>query len=35
MVDINWVQVGIGFVMGVICCWFVSDLVFPLGNKDE
>jgi hypothetical protein len=30
MVDINWVQIGVGFVVGVIGCWLVSDLVFPI-----
>ena len=27
MVDINWVCVGVGFVIGVACSWFVCDLV--------
>jgi hypothetical protein len=30
MVDINWVQIGVGFVIGVGCSYLVSDLVFPI-----
>jgi hypothetical protein len=22
-----------GFVVGIVCSWFVSDLVFPVGEK--
>jgi hypothetical protein len=33
MVDINWVQISVGFVIGVSCAYFVSDLVFPI-KKD-
>jgi hypothetical protein len=32
MVDINWVQIGVGFVIGIICSWYVCDLVFPIGE---
>jgi hypothetical protein len=37
MVDINieWGWMLAGFVVGISCSWLVSDLVFPLGNKDE
>jgi hypothetical protein len=30
MVDINWVQMGVGFIVGVIGSYVVSDLVFPI-----
>jgi hypothetical protein len=30
MVDINWVQIGVGFIVGIIGSWLVSDLVFPI-----
>jgi hypothetical protein len=33
MVDINWVQIGVGFIVGVGCVWLVSDLVFPMKDK--
>jgi len=33
MVDINWVQVGVGFIIGISSAWLVSDLVFPI-KKD-
>ncbi len=31
MADINieWIWMGVGFVVGVVSAWFVSDLVFP------
>jgi hypothetical protein len=35
MVDINWVQIGIGFIAGVASAWFVSDLVFPVNSNKE
>jgi hypothetical protein len=35
MVDINWVQIGVGFVAGVLCSWFVSDLVFYVRNSED
>jgi hypothetical protein len=35
MFDINWVQIGVGFIIGVISSYFVCDLVFPVRNKDE
>jgi hypothetical protein len=33
MVDINWVQIGVGFIVGVVGSYLVSDLVFPV-KKD-
>jgi hypothetical protein len=33
MVDINWACIGVGFIIGVIGSYLVSDLVFPL-KKD-
>jgi len=35
MVDINWVQIGVGFVVGVFSSWLVSDLVFLVINHEE
>lgn len=37
MVDINidWMWMGVGFVIGISSAWFVSDLVFPVKNKDR
>jgi hypothetical protein len=35
MVDINWVQIGVGFVVGVVCSWFVCDLVFPIEDNKK
>lgn len=35
MVDINWVQIGAGFVAGVLSAWFVSDLVFYVKNSED
>jgi hypothetical protein len=33
MVDINWVQIGVGFIVGVVGSYLVSDLVFQV-KKD-
>jgi hypothetical protein len=33
MVDINWVQIGVGFIVGVIGSYLVSDLVFPIKDN--
>ena len=37
MIDINidWMWMGVGFIIGVGCSWFVSDLVFPIKGKDN
>jgi hypothetical protein len=35
MADINWVQIGVGFTLGVFASYFVCDLVFPVRNRDE
>jgi hypothetical protein len=35
MVDLNWVQIGVGFIVGVFASYFVCDLVFPVRNHDE
>ena len=29
-IHIDWITFGVGCVVGVICSWFVSDLVFPI-----
>lgn len=31
--NIDWIWMGVGFVIGISCAWFVSDLVFPV-SKD-
>lgn len=33
--NIDWVTLGVGFVIGVISTWFVHDLVFPVTNGDN
>jgi hypothetical protein len=30
MVDINWVSIGVGFIIGVIGSYLVCDIVFPV-----
>jgi hypothetical protein len=35
MADLNWVQIGVGFLCGVIASYFVCDLVFPIRKHDE
>lgn len=35
MADINWVQIGVGFAIGVIASYFVCDLVYPVSKHDE
>jgi hypothetical protein len=33
MVDINWVQIGVGFACGVVASWFVCDIVYPVREE--
>jgi hypothetical protein len=35
MVDINWACIGVGFIIGVIGSYLVSDLVFPVNSNKE
>jgi hypothetical protein len=35
MADLNWVQIGVGFICGVFASYFVCDLVYPVRNRDE
>ena len=37
MADINieWGWMVVGFIVGISCSWFVSDLVFPIKNRDR
>lgn len=35
MADINWVQIGVGFAIGVIASYFVCDLVYAVSKHDE
>lgn len=32
-ITIEWAWMLVGFVVGIGCSWFVSDLVFPI-NKE-
>ena len=36
MADIylDWNSFGGGFIAGLVCAWFVCDLVFPTVKKD-
>lgn len=34
-IQIDWMWMGAGFIIGIICAWFVSDLVFPVRNKND
>lgn len=36
-IDIEWGWMLVGFVVGIGCSWFVSDLVFPIkeSKNDE
>jgi hypothetical protein len=35
MADLNWVHIGVGFVIGVFASYFVCDMVFPVRNKND
>jgi hypothetical protein len=35
MFELNWVQIGVGFIIGVIGSYLVCDLVFPMRNNNE
>lgn len=35
MIQIDWVQICVGFIAGIVGSWFVYDLVFPVGNDNE
>lgn len=37
MVDLNieWGWMFVGFIVGIGCAWFVSDLVFPIKDKNN
>lgn len=32
-INIDWMWMGVGFVIGISCAWLVSDLVFPIRDK--
>jgi len=34
MADINWVQIGVGFIIGVFASYSVRDLVYPIRGKE-
>lgn len=33
--NIDWMWIGVGFVIGVGSSWAVCDLVFPIKGKDN
>jgi hypothetical protein len=33
MFTIDWMWMGVGFVLGIGGAWLVSDLVFPIRRK--
>lgn len=33
ILDVDWTWTGVGFIVGIVCSWFVSDLVFPVKRK--
>jgi hypothetical protein len=33
MVDNNWVLMGVGFIVGVVCVYSVCDLIFPVRKE--
>jgi hypothetical protein len=35
MVDLNWVQIGVGFIVGVFASYCVHDIVFPMKNNNK
>lgn len=30
---VEWMWMGVGFIAGISCSWFVSDLVYPIRKK--
>ena len=34
-IKVDWMWMLVGFVIGISSAWFVSDLVFPVRNKNE
>lgn len=32
-ITVDWMWMGVGFVVGITCAWVVSDLVFPINRK--
>jgi len=34
MADINWVQIGVGFIIGIFASYIVRDLVFDIKEKE-
>lgn len=34
-INIDWVWMLVGFIVGIGCSWFVSDLVFPVKEIDR
>lgn len=31
--DVDWMWMGVGFIIGIVCSWLVSDLVYPIKKK--
>jgi hypothetical protein len=32
-INIDWMWMGVGFIVGIVCSWFVCDLVFPVSKR--
>jgi hypothetical protein len=32
-ISIDWMWMGVGFIVGIGCSWFVCDLVFPVSKR--
>lgn len=32
-ITVDWMWMGVGFVIGIGSAWFVSDLVFPVRRQ--
>jgi hypothetical protein len=35
MYNLDWISVGIGWVVGIACSVFVSELVFPIKKENR
>jgi hypothetical protein len=32
-INIDWMWMGVGFIVGIVCSWSVCDLVFPVTKR--
>jgi hypothetical protein len=35
MYTLDWISVGIGWIMGVVCSFWVAELVFPIRKEKK